>query len=69
MFAVSILGVLIFAGLTAYDTQKIKNDYIQHAAQMDSEWLGKAAIMGALNLYLDFINMFMFLLQLFGNRE
>ena len=69
MFAVSILGVLIFAGLTAYDTQKIKNDYIQHAAQMDSEWLGKAAIMGALNLYLDFINMFMFLLQLFSNRE
>ncbi len=69
MFAVSILGVLIFAGLTAYDTQKIKNDYIAHAQSMDSEWLGKAAIMGALSLYLDFINMFMFLLQLFGNRE
>ena len=69
MFAVSILGVLIFAGLTAYDTQKIKNDYIQHAMHADSEWLGKAAIMGALNLYLDFINMFMFLLQLLGNRE
>lgn len=69
MFAVSILGVLIFAGLTAYDTQKIKNEYIQHAAHADTEWLGKAAIMGALNLYLDFINMFMFLLQLFGNRE
>ena len=69
MFAVSILGVLIFAGLTAYDTQKIKNDYIQHAQHGDAEWLGKAAIMGALNLYLDFINMFMFLLQLFGNRE
>ncbi|SLN17509.1 Inner membrane protein YbhL [Pseudoruegeria aquimaris] len=69
MFAVSILGVLIFAGLTAYDTQKIKNDYLAHAHAMDSEWLGKAAIMGALSLYLDFINMFMFLLQLFGNRE
>ena len=69
MFAVSILGVLIFAGLTAYDTQKIKNDYIAHAAHGDAEWLGKAAIMGALNLYLDFINMFMFLLQLFGSRE
>ncbi len=68
-YAVSILGVLIFAGLTAYDTQKIKNDYIQHAYAMDQEWLAKAAIMGALNLYLDFINMFMFLLQLFGNRE
>ena len=68
-FAISALGVLIFAGLTAYDTQNIKNVYIQHAAQGDSEWLGKAAIMGALQLYLDFINMFMFLLQLFGNRD
>ncbi|MDF0599873.1 Bax inhibitor-1/YccA family protein [Psychromarinibacter sp. C21-152] len=68
-FAVSILGVLIFAGLTAYDTQKIKNDYIQHAQAMDKEWLGKSAIMGALNLYLDFINLFMFLLQFLGSRE
>ena len=68
-FAISILGVLIFAGLTAYDTQNIKNTYLQHAAHGDSEWLGKAAIMGALSLYLDFINMFMFLLQLLGNRE
>ena len=68
-FAVSILGVLIFAGLTAYDTQKIKATYLQHAHSGDQEWLGKAAIMGALSLYLDFINMFMFLLQLFGNRE
>ncbi len=69
MFAISILGVLIFAGLTAYDTQSIKNEYIEHARHGDSEWLGKSAIMGALRLYLDFINMFMFLLQLFGNRE
>ena len=68
-FAVSVLGVLIFAGLTAYDTQKIKNDYIAHAHAMDSEWLAKSAIMGALNLYLDFINLFMFLLQFLGNRE
>ena len=68
-FAVSVLGVLIFAGLTAYDTQRIKNDYIQHAQAMDSEWLGKSAIMGALSLYLDFINLFMFLLQFLGNRE
>jgi uncharacterized protein len=68
-FAISVIGVLIFAGLTAYDTQNIKNTYIQHAQSMDSEWLGKAAIMGALNLYLDFINMFMFLLQFLGNRE
>ncbi|MBE0412504.1 Bax inhibitor-1/YccA family protein [Yoonia sp.] len=69
MFAISAIGVLIFAGLTAYDTQKIKTDYIQHAATGDSEWLGKAAVMGALTLYLDFINMFIFMLQLFGNRE
>ena len=68
-FAVSAIGVLIFAGLTAYDTQKIKNEYVAHAAQGDSEWLGKAAIMGALKLYLDFINMFMFLLSFLGNRE
>ncbi len=69
MFAISIIGVLIFAGLTAYDTQKIKTDYIQHAQHMDSEWLGKSAIMGALNLYLDFVNLFMFLLQFLGSRD
>lgn len=69
MFAISSIGVLIFAGLTAYDTQKIKTDYIQHAMHADSEWLGKSAIMGALNLYLDFINMFMLLLNLLGSRE
>lgn len=69
MFAVSALGVLIFAGLTAYDTQKIKNDYIAHAMHGDSEWLGKAAVMGAINLYLDFINMFQFLLMFMGGRE
>ncbi|WP_170478684.1 Bax inhibitor-1/YccA family protein [Ruegeria arenilitoris] len=68
-FAISVLGVLIFAGLTAYDTQNIKTTYLQMAHSGDQEWLGKAAIMGALSLYLDFINMFMFLLQLFGNRE
>lgn len=69
MFAISVIGVLIFAGLTAYDTQRIKTDYIQHAMAMDQEWLAKSAIMGALNLYLDFINLFMFLLQFLGNRE
>jgi FtsH-binding integral membrane protein len=69
MFAISSIGVLIFAGLTAYDTQRIKSEYVAHAAHGDSEWLGKAAIMGALSLYLNFINMFMMLLQLFGNRE
>jgi len=69
MFAISALGVLIFAGLTAYDTQSIKNEYIAHAAHGDSEWLQKSAIMGALRLYLDFLNMFMFLLQFLGQRE
>ena len=69
VFAISAIGVLIFAGLTAYDTQRIKTEYLAHAHAMDSEWLGKSAIMGALNLYLDFINMFMFLLQFLGNRE
>jgi FtsH-binding integral membrane protein len=69
MFAVSIIGLLIFAGLTAYDTQRIKTDYIQHAAAMDQEWLDKAGIMGALSLYLNFINIFMFLLQFLGNRD
>ena len=68
-FAIPFIGVLIFAGLTAYDTQNIKNSYIQHAVSADSEWLGKSAIMGALNLYLNFINLFMFLLQFLGNRE
>ena len=69
MFAISAIGVLIFAGLTAYDTQRIKTEYVAHAAHGDTEWLGKAAIMGALGLYLNFINMFMMLLQLFGQRE
>jgi len=68
-FAISAIGVLIFAGLTAYDTQKIKTDYVSHAQSMDGEWLAKSAIMGALRLYLDFINLFMFLLQFLGNRE
>lgn len=68
-FAISVIGVLIFAGLTAYDTQSIKNTYIAHAQVGDQDWLAKSAIMGALNLYLDFLNMFMFLLQFMGNRE
>ncbi|MEM1313687.1 MAG: Bax inhibitor-1/YccA family protein [Pseudomonadota bacterium] len=70
-FAISTLGVLIFAGLTAYDTQQIKNEYLQ-MAQMGPQgeaYMAKGAIMGALRLYLDFLNMFMFLLQFLGNRE
>ena len=65
-FAVSVIGVLIFAGLTAYDTQQIKEMYYEGDA---SDTAGRKAIMGALRLYLDFINMFMFLLQFLGNRE
>jgi FtsH-binding integral membrane protein len=69
-WAISILGVLIFSGLTAYDTQSIKNEYLGMRATPGGEaWLEKGAVMGALRLYLDFINMFMFLLQLLGNRE
>ena len=66
-FAISVIGVLVFAGLTAYDTQQIKDNY--YAVVGDMTATSKAAIMGALNLYLDFINMFTSLLQLFGNRD
>lgn len=65
-FAISAIGVLVFVGLTAYDTQKIKESY---SASFGAEVLAKGAIMGALNLYLDFINLFLMLLRLFGNRE
>jgi FtsH-binding integral membrane protein len=66
-FAISSLGVLIFAGLTAYDTQQIKDGY--YAIRDDSALMAKSAIMGALSLYLDFINMFTSLLSLMGDRE
>ena len=69
MFAISVLGVLIFAGLTAYDTQQIKTEYLAHAHHGDQEWLDKSAIHGALNLYLDFLNMFQFLLMFMGDGE
>jgi FtsH-binding integral membrane protein len=65
-FIISIVGVLIFVGLTAYDTQKIKESY-NESYGMDV--MAKNAIMGALSLYLDFINLFMMLLRLFGNRN
>ena len=65
-FVISILGVLIFVGLTAYDTQKIKNMYL---ASDSGEIMGKKAVMGALTLYLDFINLFIMLLRLFGQRR
>ncbi|MEQ1789674.1 MAG: Bax inhibitor-1/YccA family protein [Rickettsiales bacterium] len=66
-FATSVIGVLIFVGLTAYDTQKLKNMYYQVAG--NSEAMAKASIMGALNLYLDFINIFMYLLRFMGDRK
>jgi FtsH-binding integral membrane protein len=65
-FAISAIGVLLFAGLTAYDTQKIKSMYAYVAG---TDMMGKTVIMGALTLYLDFINMFQFLLSFMGNRE
>ena len=64
--AISAIGVLLFAGLTAYDTQRIKSMYYY---VQDSEMLGKTAILGALSLYLDFINMFQFLLSFMGDRR
>jgi FtsH-binding integral membrane protein len=65
-FAISIIGVIVFVGLTAYDTQRIKEIYL---ASDTAEIAGKKAVLGALALYLDFINLFMMLLQLFGQRR
>jgi len=65
-FAISVIGVLVFVGLTAYDTQSIKEMYSE---MDDSEVYGKKALMGALRLYLDFINLFIMLMQLLGNRR
>ncbi|MBG1233676.1 Bax inhibitor-1/YccA family protein [Aestuariivirga litoralis] len=65
-FALSVVGVLVFTGLTAYDTQKIKDMYY---AGDDGTMMGRKAIMGALNLYLDFINLFLSLLRLMGDRR
>ncbi len=67
--AISAIGVVIFSGLTAYYTQDIKNTYLQHAAHGDQEWLSKAAIDGAMSLYLAFLNLFQFLLMFLGSRE
>lgn len=69
MFAVSIIGLLIFAGLTAYDTQRLKTEYVAHASHGDEEWLDKSATMGAVGLYINFINMFQFLLAFMGGQE
>jgi FtsH-binding integral membrane protein len=66
MWAISFLGVLIFAGLTAYDTQRLKVSYY---TMRGTEWAGKMIVLGALSLYLDFINMFLFLLRFMGNSR
>ena len=68
-FAISVIGVLVFVGLTAYDTQSIKDEYVNGLEYAGGEIQAKGAIMGALRLYLDFINLFMMLMHLFGNRE
>jgi FtsH-binding integral membrane protein len=68
-FAVSVIGVLVFAGLTAWDTQRLKNDYIYGAGSMGGDVAQRSAIMGALSLYLNFINLFTLLLQLLGQRN
>jgi len=65
-FVISVVGVLVFVGLTAYDTQRIKESYSIH---MSGEMATKSAIHGALRLYLDFINLFIMLLHLFGNNR
>ncbi len=66
-FAISVIGVLVFVGLTAYDTQKIKEEW--EVEMMGTEIARKSSIIGALNLYLDFINLFLYLLRLFGDRR
>jgi FtsH-binding integral membrane protein len=68
-FIISVVGVLIFSGLTAYDTQRLKNDYIYGYASQGGDIAERAAITGALSLYLNFINLFTFLLQLLGQRD
>jgi hypothetical protein len=65
-FAISVIGVLVFVGLTAWDTQQIKEMYV---ASDDGQLAGKKSIMGALRLYLDFLNLFLMLMQLFGQRR
>jgi uncharacterized protein len=68
-FIISVVGVLVFAGLTAYDTQRLKNDYIYGYASAGGDVAERAAITGALSLYLNFINLFTLLLQLLGQRD
>ena len=68
-FAISIIGVVVFTGLTAYDTQRIKATYVQYAYAEGADAAGKRSVYDALSLYLNFINLFMLMLQLLGNRN
>ena len=68
-FAISVIGVLVFVGLTAYDTQRIKADYIQYVSAYGPQVAAKRSVYDSLSLLLNFINLFMFLLQLMGNRN
>jgi hypothetical protein len=68
-FVISVVGVLVFAGLTAWDTQRLKNEYIYGYASAGGDVAERAAITGALSLYLNFINLFTLLLQLLGQRD
>ena len=68
-FGLSIVGVIVFTGLTAYDTQRIKSSYLQFAYAEGTEGAAKRSVYDALSLYLNFINLFMMLLQLLGNRN
>ncbi|MBC7799112.1 MAG: Bax inhibitor-1/YccA family protein [Gemmatimonadaceae bacterium] len=68
-FAISVIGVLVFVGLTAYDTQRIKGDYMEHAYAEGTDGAAKRSVFDALTLYLNFINLFTLLLSLFGNRN
>jgi FtsH-binding integral membrane protein len=68
-FAISVIGVIVFTGLTAYDTQRIKSTYVQFAYAEGPDGAAKRSVYDALNLYLNFINLFMLLLQLLGNRN
>jgi FtsH-binding integral membrane protein len=68
-FAISVIGVLVFVGLTAYDTQRIKADYVQFAYAEGSDIAAKRSVYDALSLYLNFINLFLLILQLTGNRR
>ncbi|MBO0710900.1 MAG: Bax inhibitor-1/YccA family protein [Acetobacteraceae bacterium] len=68
-FMVSVIGVLVFVGLTAYDTQRIKSDYVQYVYAAGTDGAAKRSVYDALSLYLNFINLFMLLMQLMGNRS